>query len=469
MDTRSNLHEVRSLFEAQLPEQLKQGLRVAGCTQKKWRVSIPGSKSVTNRAVVLAMLSGKPLTLEAPLLADDTWWGFLALNQLGFELDLREMPRSIGIRPPQPARKKSPHDAQSVLVHVGQAGTLGRFLPAALLNWQRVYPDSNLRSFVVTADEQLARRPLSPLISALRELGGSFEVSDGKAFPLSVSVSSLRGHCRVDSSTSGQFLSGVLLAAAGSRYHCQISRSEKLVQPDYVRMTLQMLADFGARVDVDTGFEKFTVHNAEWNPPSLYRVEADASTACYYAALACVLGVDVEVENLGSSTVQPDFEFISILRQFGFDVEVQHHAFRVTGSRGRVKSTSALKLDLSRCSDQALTVGVMGIITGVPVEVHGVAHIRHHESDRIGSFCSNCRSLGIEVDELPDGFRVRSSVSANLLTGDWPTHNDHRFALSGIVLSAWASKVRVLHPACMQKTAPAFVAQLQSLGVLFGS
>ncbi|NBW81373.1 hypothetical protein EBR21_06430 [bacterium] len=459
VNTRSNLHEVRSLFEAQLPDQLKQGLCVVGCTQKKWRVSIPGSKSVTNRAIVLAMLSGKPLKLEAPLLADDTWWGFLALDQLGFDLDLRGMPQAIGIHPPRPAKKKSTNDPQSVLIHVGQAGTLGRFLLAALLNWHKVYPDSLLRSFVVTADAQLARRPLAPVISALRELGAGFEVAEGKSFPLSVSVSALRGRCTVDSSTSGQFLSGVLLAAAGSRNQCRIGRSKTLVQPDYVRMTLQMLADFGARVDVDSSFEHFTVQEGEWHPPSSYRVEADASTACYYAALACVLGVDLEVENLGSGTVQPDFEFISILRQFGFEVEVQQQAFRVWGSRGRANTTSVLKLDLSRCSDQALTVGVMGIVTSVSVEVHGVAH----------SFCSNCRALGIAVDELQDGFRVRSSVSASALTGDWPTHNDHRFALSGIVLSAWASKVRVQNPACMQKTAPAFVAQLQSLGVLFGS
>jgi 3-phosphoshikimate 1-carboxyvinyltransferase len=220
---------------------------------------------------------------------------------------------------------------------------------------------------------------------------------------------------------------------------------------------------------VDHELRNFTVHGQALTSPSVYRVEADASTACYYAGLACALGVELEVANIGSTTIQPDFEFVSILQKFGFHVLVKSDSFRVYGSRPRSNVLVPLKLDMSRCSDQALTVGVMSIITGIPVEVRGVAHIRHHESDRIASFCRNCRSLGIEVDEFPDGFVVRAGIDARLLAGEWPTHNDHRFALSGIVLSAWAHGVRVLNPACMQKTAPSFVKHLQTLGVNFES
>jgi 3-phosphoshikimate 1-carboxyvinyltransferase len=412
-------------------------------------------------------MSARPIELQAPLLADDTWWGFLALDQLGFELNLNRLPESVSLRPPKILPNNKNSDSHSVLIHVGQAGTLGRFLPAALLNWQRVYPDSSFKRFVLTADEQLARRPLTPLLSALAELGAVFEIEHGKSFPLSLSVSQLGGACSVDSSSSGQFLSGVLLAAAGARRSCRITRSKSLVQPDYVRMTMNMLHEFGARIDADDELRNFTVHEREWNPPPTYRVEADASTACYYAALACVLGVDLEVDNIGSATVQPDFEFISILQRFGFQAQVLPDRFWIQGSRARTRGAASLSLDLSRCSDQALTVGVMSIVTGTPVEVRGVAHIRHHESDRIASFCRNCQALGIAVDERPDGFVVRAGGIAQSLAGDWPTHNDHRFALSGLVLSAWACGVRVLNPACMQKTAPAFVAHLQALGVTF--
>lgn len=474
MSSSTSLHSSRALFEAQIPEHLRESLRVVKCTQRHWRVSIPGSKSFTNRAIVLAALGGRPIVLKEPLLADDTWWGFLSLNQLGFQLDLSSLPSAVSIRPPK-TKIKSPNEPHAALLHVGQAGTLGRFLPAALLNWQRVYPDSALTHFMVTAHDQLSRRPLEPLISALNDLGGIIETDVAhvpgetqiKSFPLSVSPSHLKGLCRVDGSTSGQFLSGVLLAAAGSRNDCRVVRIHSLVQPDYVRMTLQMLQDFGSVFEANDDLTLFKFHPCEWTPPAEFLIEADASTACYYAALACVFGIDVEIENLGSRTLQPDFEFFEILKQFGFTVDIQDDRCSVFGSRQRTEIPKTLKFDMSRCSDQALTLGVMAIVTGIEVEVTGIAHIRHHESDRIASFCANCRALGIEVEERADGFRVHAKLKRDQIVGDWPTHHDHRFALSGLVLAAWASGVRVLQPTCMQKTAPSFIEHLQSLGVEF--
>lgn len=465
MSAQTSLHEKRSLFEAQIPEPLRSGVRVLGCQHKEWRVAVPGSKSLTNRAIVLSALAGRAIQIHAPLLADDTWWGFLALQQLGFQLDVSRLPQTISLRPPQISKASKVTDPRGQQIHVGQAGTLGRFLPAVLLNWKKVYPEAAQTRFQVSAHDQLARRPLTPLLQALVALGGRVGSEGSQAFPLMVEVSQLRGHCRIDGSQSGQFLSGLLIAAAGSRNECWITRYNGLVQPDYVRMTLQMLGEFGARIDADAELNQLHVHAQEWTPPQSYTVEADASTACYYAALACVLGVDVHVENLGSQTLQPDFEFIRLLQQFGFQVDIRERSFSVYGSRGRTGGADTLALDLSHCSDQALTVGVMAIITGVPVSVRGIAHIRHHESDRIASFCRNCSALGIAVDERLDGFVVRSRVRADELHGDWPTHHDHRFALSGLVLSAWAHGVRVLEPQCMQKTAPSFVAHLQSLGV----
>ncbi|MEN9810760.1 MAG: hypothetical protein RLZZ488_2327 [Pseudomonadota bacterium] len=469
MSAADGLHDKRVLFEAQIPVPLRKSVRVLGCAQREWRVSVTGSKSFTNRAIVLAALAGRAIRIHAPLLADDTWWGFLALQQLGFRLDVSRLPEACLVRPP--AESKASHNSASVAngvqIHVGQAGTLARFLPAVLLNWNRVYPDSSINRFQLSAHEQLARRPLTPILDALRELGARIEEQDAKVFPLSLGVSRLSGYCRIDGSQSGQFLSGLLLAAAGSRNEVRIIRLNHLVQPDYVRMTLQMLREFGAQIDADVSLEKFTVHAGEWTPPADYTVEADASTACYYAALACVLKVDLHVGNLGSNTLQPDFEFIRLLEKFGYSVEVQTSQFSVYGTRGRSATAPLLQLDLSRCSDQALTVGVMSLVTGVPVEVSGIAHIRHHESDRIAAFCQNCSALGIPVEERKDGFAVRAQLKAEQVVGSWPTHHDHRFALSGLVFAAWARGVRVEEPQCMQKTAPAFMAHLQHFGVEF--
>lgn len=453
---------LESLFEPQIPPAFAQSIRVAGCVSKVWSLRVSGSKSVTNRALVLAALSGKSLEILSPLLSDDTWWGFCALETLGFSLDVSGLPEKVIVHPPQPRTARD-----GVSLYVGQAGTLARFLPAVLLNWNRLHPQAPVAAFHLEADPQLMRRPLSPLVGALRQWGGHIR---GESLPLQISPSELQGDCTIDGSQSGQFLSGLLLTAAGAGHACRIERTRTLVQPDYVRITIAMLKDFGVHIESDNALTKFSIQQKhQWNSPESYSIEADASTACYFAALASVLGVNLKVENMGSDTLQPDFQFITLLRHFGFSVAVSPRSFEVCGAVGEQKYSDELHLDMSACSDQALTAGVMALCTGRGVRVSGVAHIRHHESDRIAAFCANCALLGVEVEEYADGFRVPSGVSARQLRGVWPTHGDHRFALAGLVLTACASSVKVHDAACMKKTAPHFVRQLSECGVIFDS
>jgi len=450
----------KALFEPSLPAHLVQSLRVTGCSSRLWRLSVPGSKSVTNRAIVLAGLAGQPIEIISPLLADDTWWGFSALEGLGFDLDVAWLPDRVVVGACTHSDKKR------VELHLGQAGTLARFLPALLLNWKTVQSGSALESFFLDANAQLKRRPLTPLLQALRGLGAQIE-SD--VLPLEIRPAVLQGETTIDGSQSGQFVSGLLIAAAGARRAVRIMRTQGLVQPDYVRITLAMLAEFGAHVEYDSELREFSVAAQEWKPPSSYTVEADASTACYFMALACALGAELQIENLGSSTLQPDFQFLGLLKQFGFAVHWNAHSCGVAAELSNTNAASecALHFDMSACSDQAITAGVMALCTGRALHVSGVAHIRHHESDRIAAFCANARALGVAVQEYPDGFLVPAGTRAFELAGAWRTHSDHRFALAGIVLAACAPQVSVLDAGCMKKTAPHFVEQLTGLGFQF--
>jgi 3-phosphoshikimate 1-carboxyvinyltransferase len=450
----------KKLFEPSLLPHLEQSLHVTGCESRNWKLRVPGSKSVTNRALVLAGLAGRSVELLSPLLADDTWWGFQALEELGFRLDVSQLPERVVIEIPERSGKKN------VSLHLGQAGTLARFLPALLLNWKTVFPDSSLNLFFIDADAQLKKRPLTPLIHALRALGAHVEADH---LPLHLQPNELQGHARIDGSQSGQFVSGLLLAAAGSRRACRISRVNHLVQPDYVRITLAMLKEFGAQVVHDAELHEFSILPGAWDALPSYTIEADASTACYFAALACVLGAELKIENLGSATLQPDFQFMSLLQRFGFLLHWNENECFVSRSPNLIDASShkTLNLDMSACSDQALTAGVMSLCTGRGVRVSGVAHIRNHESDRIASFCANVRALGVAVQENIDGFVVPAGCDAASLRGDWPTHNDHRFALAGIVLAACAPQVSILEPGCMKKTAPGFVEHLIQIGFKF--
>jgi len=466
-----SLQSKYDLFAAQLPAGFASaGVRVVGhrSANTPWTLAVPGSKSVTNRALILAGLAAQPLEIQAPLLADDTWWGCRALEQLGFRLDVSHLPDVLKLEPPLAAgissAGSSPHSSL-LSIHLGQAGTLARFFPALLVNWQQLYPNVPWSAFELTADPQLMRRPLSPLLQALNQLGA--QIND-QTWPIVLRPAHLQGQCRVDGSQSGQFLSGLLLAAGGARTSCEIIRENNLVQPDYVRITAQMLRDFGVALSHDMEFSRCVVHPGTWNPPAIYKVEADASTACYFAALACVLNLQLTIENLGYSTLQPDFQFIKILNEFGACVEARERCTMIRPSGVDDFSTSnELLLDMTACSDQAMTAGVMSLCSGRPLTVTGVSHIRHHESDRIAAFCRNCAQLGVEVEEFESGFRVRPPVDPLQLVGDWPTHSDHRFALAGLVLAARAPGVRVLQVECIKKTAPGFVRQLIQAGFEF--
>jgi 3-phosphoshikimate 1-carboxyvinyltransferase len=456
------LSQTKALFEPSVPKQLAQSLRVEGCSSRTWKLSVPGSKSVTNRALVLAGLSAQPIELCSPLLADDTWWGFCALEKLGFDFDLSQFPQRVRIAPPQAPG----NGIQNISLHLGQAGTLARFLPALLLNWQTLYPNVPIDRFTLDADAQLQRRPLTPLLEALRSLGARIEFDH---LPLQIQSSPLQGQTQIDGSQSGQFLSGLLLAAAGSRRQCRISRVNNLVQPDYVRITLAMLNEFGADVVHDNDLHEFSIEAKTWRPPESYSVEADASTACYFIALACVLGAELSIENLGSKTLQPDFQFLEILKSFGFPVYWKEFSCGVGAAVPRLPSaeSSMLHLDMSACSDQAITAGVVALCTGQGVRVSGVAHIRHHESNRIAAFCANARALGVAVQEFEDGFLVPGGTKVEHLHGVWPTHHDHRFALAGLVLAACAPQLSVLNVECMKKTAPHALAHLMGIGFSF--
>ena len=458
------LESLEHLFSPQIPQELSQFLYVSHLPEKSsWSVNVSPSKSVTNRAIVLSAMSAQSIELNGPLLADDTWWGLKALEGLGFGLELSALPESIKIQPP--ARRAA---LECVELHVGQAGTLARFLPAALLNWNVSHPQAQVQHFKLTADPQMMKRPLLPMLNGLKDWYAQILSTN---WPVELRPSKLSGACRMDGSQSGQFLSGLLLAAAGSGQECKIERFNHLVQPDYVRITLAMLAEFGVQVVHDAELVHFSVPAQKLSPPDKFSIEADASTACYFAALACVLGCELNILNLGSVTLQPDFQFFDFLKQFSCQVITRTHSCCVVGAaEGQGAPTDPpLSFDLTQCSDQAITVAVLALCIGRPLRITGVAHIRHHESDRIASFCKNCHELGVAAIEYPDGFYIPAVSHPQKLSGVWKTHNDHRFALAGVVLASCAPSVAVENIGCMKKTAPDFIQKLTALGFQFSS
>lgn len=431
------------------------------------RLVIPGSKSFANRALVLSAMSASSTEITGLLLSDDSYWGLEALVHLGFELELDWRSCAVLVEPP-----KRPLNEPIEAIHLGMAGTLARFFPAALLSGARPI----LQPVGLTGDARLCERPLSPLMQALRQLGASIP---GDRLPLTINPSELRGQCAISGSVSGQFFSGLILAAAGAREPILIERQDDLVQPDYVRMTIAAARSFGAQLDVDADLTRVRSRPV----PALgalygrYAVEADASTACYFISMAALFGFDLTITNLGTSSLQPDLGFIGFLKRLGVSVETEEFSLRMDSSRwSGLPFKGGFTADFHLMSDQAITAGVLAVFADAPIEITGVGHIRAHESDRIARLVENLSRLGVLAEERCDGFVVHPIRTGNgdfpkdfssLLQGDWPTHRDHRFAMAGALLALMSPRVSVLNPGCCEKTAPGFFAQVQEMGVEF--
>jgi 3-phosphoshikimate 1-carboxyvinyltransferase len=408
-------------------------------------VTVPGSKSVSNRALILAAMAEGRTRLSGLLRSDDTWWCIDALGRLGVTLAVSGTDVTVdGIG------RRRPRQGQ---LHVGSAGTVARFLPPFLAA-------GDAGEWRVTASQQMSRRPIVPLFETLRQ-GGATIAHEGAAgcYPVRIRGGSFTGgRLDISGSVSSQFISGVLLGAAQARDGVTLIVDGGIVQSEYVRITLDAMRHFGASVDVDGSFTSFTVAPTGYAACDMV-VEADASTATYFAALAAVTRGRITMLNLGPGTRQPDYGFLEILERLGCTVE--RRADRTTVScSGPLRG--GFSVDMRPLSDASLTLAAIAPFADAPITITGVAHIRHHESDRIAAACTSLTALGVPVTEHPDGLTV-TPAKPRFATLD--TFEDHRVAMAFAVLGAAGEGVELLGPACVSKTCPTFFELISTLGV----
>ena len=399
-----------------------------GSPPARWETRVPGSKSLTNRALLLAGMASGESELVRPLRSDDTEVMAAALRALGASVatDSDESWRIGGLGgPPQ----------RDAAVYCGMAGTVGRFLLPVLA--------AGHGRFEVDAHAQLRRRPLGPVLSALRAQGAEI---DGDAFPLRLSARGLAGgEVSVDGSVSSQFLSGLLMAAPLAPRPTTL-HFDALVSASYVRLTVDVMRAFG--VEVSTG-----EHSVEITPkpyrPTRYEVEPDASTASYFLGAAAVTGTTMRLQGLDRrATAQGDIELAGFLEQMGCVVR-DGDTLELTGPQ-RLRGVT---VDMGNSSDVFMTLACVAVFADGPTTIEGIGHARVKESDRIAACAENLRRLGIEVDEGPDFLRVHPGIPRADVR--LPTFEDHRVAMA---FSLIGTRVPVLleDPACVGKTFPEF-------------
>jgi 3-phosphoshikimate 1-carboxyvinyltransferase len=391
-------------------------------------VTLPGSKSITNRALVCAALARQPSTLRGALIADDTEAMIICLRRLGTRVEVDGTTISV--------TRRRWSDAATLDAQL--SGTTARFLLPVLALGSGAYR--------LDGAAPLRTRPMRPSLDALRSLGARIT---GNELPVEVRGPVLGGVVQVSGDESSQFISGLLLAGAVMARGLTIELTTPLVSRPYVDLTIDVMRAFGASVD------GLTVPFSGYNGRD-YTIEPDASAASYFFAAAAITGGRVKVEGLGSGSKQGDVAFVEILERMGADVTWADDAITVRGT-GTLRG---IDVDLAHMSDVAQTLAAVAVFAESPTRITGIGFIRRKETDRIGNTVAVLRSLGIEAREEADGFVVRPGSP---IAGRVETYDDHRMAMSFALLGLKVAGIEIADPGCVAKTFPGFWDALESL------
>jgi 3-phosphoshikimate 1-carboxyvinyltransferase len=402
---------------------------------------IPGSKSITNRALFLAAAARGATTLRKPLDSDDTVGFTEGLTALGYRLTRSSDALTIEGRPEGPA-----HDEASVFCRDG--ATTARFLPALVA--------AGHGTFHFDASEQMRRRPLGPLTQALRDLGVDLRHEGAEGHhPLTVHADGIKGgHVTLDAGLSSQFLTALLLVGPLTAEGLTITVTD-LVSAPYIEITLAMMARFGVAV----AREGSTYHvPAGGYAATDYLIEPDASTASYVFAAAAVTGNSVTVPGLGAHALQGDLGFVDVLARMGASVAKTDDAVTVTGAPGgRLSGVTANMRDIS---DTMPTLAAIAPFADGPVRIEDVYNTRVKECDRLEACAENLRALDVPVELGRDWIEIQPATPA---PAEIACHRDHRIAMSFSVAGLRTPGVTLDDPACVKKTFPAFHEALAAL------
>lgn len=402
----------------------------------------PGSKSLTNRALVIAALAQGPSELTGVLDSRDTQVMMDSLGRLGIILQ-NDLPH-------QRVRLEgcSGHiSVQNADLYLENSGTSIRFLAAmCTVGHGRFRLDGN---------ERMRQRPIGDLMTALNQLGAKVHCEQPtNCPPIIIEAAGLGGGTTcVETSVSSQFLSALLMAAPAAQSPIEIRLSGPPVSEPYIDMTLGVMARFGVTVDTSTP-QVFRIQ------PQVYRggpyeIEPDASAASYFAAAAAITGGEVTIEGLSHYALQGDVRFIEVLEQMG--CRVTWHSNRVTVQGGPLRGVD---VDMNAISDTAQTLAAVAVFAEGPTNIRNVGHIRVKETDRISAVVTELRRLGIQADERADGMTIHPGPITPV---EVATYDDHRMAMSFALIGLRVPGLRIANPGCTSKTYPGFFNDLDRL------
>ncbi len=403
-------------------------------------VKVPGSKSLTQRALIAAALAEGKSTLRNPLASEDTSYTMTALRQMGIEVDDTD-PEAWLVQGTGGKIQQSEQD-----IFLGNNGTATRFLTSvAALGHGR---------FRISGGERMAERPIEPLIQALQ--GWDVQIkseADNGCPPLAIDADGLAGNKTIlPEGKSSQYISSLLLVAPYTAQAAELEVVGQVFSRPYVEMTLAVMADFGIRVEAAHALNYFRIPQGCYQGTD-YPIEGDASGASYFWAAAAITGGKVTVANVPVPSLQGDAQLVPLLARMGCEVSMVKGGITVNGP----EQLEGIEVDMGNMPDVAPTLAVVAAFAEGTTVINNIAHLRIKECDRLAVMVSELRKLGADVEEEDDRMIIHGQAGGdNLHGGDIKTFEDHRIAMCFGVASLKIPGIRIHGQECVVKSFPDF-------------
>ncbi len=410
-------------------------------------VNVPGSKSITNRALLIGAMAEGKSRLNGCLTSDDSMYFLECLKTLGFPVNeysdgkLGSNIEITGFGGDIPIKNTE--------IYVGSAGTAARFLVTML-----AFSDGE---YTVNSSEQMKKRPMQPLIDSLRDAGAIVQCLEEEGhFPLHIKGAKVNGEIpdtfTVNIDKSSQFLSAILIAA-GTLHKPSVINVSGSHGLSYVDLTVEMMREFGIDVKKqisDDNKISYVFSGKDIYKPINYDIEPDMSAAAYFFAIAALLGAKISVAGVKYKMLQGDTEFLKLLEKMGAEIDTYENSGDIiVKGAGNGKLKGGFIVDMSAFSDQALTLAAIAPFADAPITIKGIGHIRFQECDRIKAISKNLAELGIMTDEKNDSIKIYPAMPTG---GDIDTFDDHRVAMSFAITGLRTENIRIINPECCKKT-----------------
>lgn len=476
---RTSAHEAHAVSAASRVESLD-AIHLRPVKVMEGKVQLPGSKSLSNRLLLLAAISEGTTVVDNLLNSDDVRYMLGALETLGVQLDedresLRVTVKGCNGRFPTGKCQTQPQEAtavplvvngkevkKDVQLFLGNAGTAMRPLTAA------VAVAGGHARYLLDGVPRMRERPIGDLVEGLRQLGAEVSCLLGtNCPPVSVDANGglPGGKVRLSGAISSQYLTAILMAAPLSLGDIEVEMVDKLVSVPYVDMTLKLMERFGVRVERYGGWERFSIKGGQgYKSPGRAYVEGDASSASYFVAGAAITGGTVVVEGCGTDSLQGDVHFASVLEQMGARVEWGPHSVTVTGAPPDPVTGKRLKgvdVDMNSMPDVAMTLAVVALFADGPTAIRDVGNWRVKETERMVAICTELRKLGATVEEGADYCII--TPPEKLIPAEIDTYDDHRMAMAFSLAACGDVPIVVKDPGCVRKTFPDYFDVFESL------